>query len=83
MTCQELLHSLDLADYLTGEAREAICAEIEQHLARCPDCTVRVDALRKTITLYRRYGRRSLPEGVEYRLFRVLHLDDFLSSPPG
>ena len=48
--CQELLGQV--SDYVDGELEDALCAEIEAHLADCPDCRVMVDTLRRTISLY-------------------------------
>ncbi len=70
--CRELLGQL--SDYLDGELEEAICAELEAHLAQCPDCRVMVDTTRKTITLYRVSAADALPPDVETRLYKVLQL---------
>lgn len=71
-SCQELLGQL--SDYIDGELEEALCAELEAHLAGCPNCRVMVDTVRKTITLYSRQATTELPSEVEVRLFRVLNL---------
>ena len=71
-SCQELLGQL--SDYIDGELEEALCAELEAHLAGCPNCRVMVDTVRKTITLYSRQATTELPSEVEVRLLRVLNL---------
>jgi len=71
-SCQELLGQL--SDYVDGELEEALCAELEAHLAGCPNCRVMVDTVRKTITLYSRQATTKLPADVEARLFSVLNL---------
>lgn len=71
-SCQELLGQL--SDYVDGELEEALCAELEAHLAGCPDCRVMVDTVRKTITLYSRQATTKLPADVEARLFNALNL---------
>lgn len=73
-TCQELLG--ELSDYVDGELEAALCAELEAHLAGCPDCRVMVDTLRKTIVLYRRQARADLPSDVQARLYKVLKLEE-------
>jgi len=73
-TCQELLG--ELSDYVDGELEAALCAELEAHLAGCPDCRVMVDTLRKTIVLYRRQARADLPSDVQERLYKVLKLEE-------
>jgi len=72
--CRRLLGSL--SDFVDGELEAEICAEIERHLAECPDCRVVVDTLRKTIYLYHVSSQEtSPPEGVRDRLFRRLELE--------
>jgi anti-sigma factor RsiW len=72
LRCKERLAVL--SDYLDGELDEALCTEIETHLAGCDDCRVLVDTLRKTIVLYREYGHEALPAETRVRLFKVLNL---------
>lgn len=63
-----------LSDYLDGELEAALCAELEAHLADCPDCRAMVDTLRKIIILYRSQAPTELPADVKDRLYRVLEL---------
>jgi anti-sigma factor RsiW len=72
--CRHLLGRL--ADYVDGEASQALCQEIERHVSGCENCRVVVDTLRKTVTLYHTRGREPLPGDVEARLYRVLDLKD-------
>lgn len=73
-TCINLLSQL--SDYIDGDLEEALCAQIEHHLAGCPDCRAVVDTLEKTIKLYRTTARRSeVPTEVQARLYKVLKLD--------
>jgi anti-sigma factor RsiW len=72
--CQDLLG--ELSGYVDGELEAALCAELEAHLAECPDCRVMVDTLRKTIVLYRSQSRADLPADVQARLYKVLELDE-------
>jgi anti-sigma factor (TIGR02949 family) len=71
--CRELLGHL--SDYIDGELESAICAQLEAHLAECPDCRVMVDTVRKTIILYRSQVADELPSDVRERLYRVLELE--------
>lgn len=77
--CAEL--QAQLPDYLDGEAKEAICRAIEEHLASCEDCRVVVDTMKKTIALYRAAPRAQVPAEIHHRLVRVLHLDDLPPHP--
>lgn len=71
--CQELLSQF--SDYIDGELDDAVCAELEAHLAECPNCRILVDTLRKTISLYHDHSEPELPADVRQRLFRVLKLE--------
>lgn len=45
--CRELVAQLN--DYLDGELPADLCAELELHLADCPDCQVVLDTLGQTV----------------------------------
>ena len=75
--CHHLLD--DLGDYLDGEASQALCAEIEAHLAQCENCRVVVDTTRKTIELYRDLPAPEPPAGMRRRLYKALDLDEYLT----
>jgi len=74
--CKQLLESLSL--YLDDEAEEALCAEIEQHLAECPNCRIVVDTLSKTMRFYHDHGHASLSKEARERLYTALDLNDYL-----
>lgn len=76
--CREFFNQL--SDYIDGELAESLCAELERHLAGCPDCRVVVDTTRKTVSLYRRFGQAELPEGVSERLWQAIERTGFPSS---
>jgi anti-sigma factor RsiW len=73
-TCRKLLGQL--SDYVDGELEATLCAELEAHLATCPNCRVMVDTMRKTISLYRCGVVAELPPAVKDRLYKVLKLDE-------
>ncbi len=76
--CQSLLGYL--SDYVDGELDPELCMEIDQHLQECHNCTIVVDTLRKTITLYHSAASQpaEVPGVVRERLFRTLNLDDYI-----
>ena len=76
--CQALLGYL--SDYVDGDLSAELCAEIQQHLDECHNCTIVVDTLRKTISLYREAASEpaEVPSVVRERLFRTLNLDDYI-----
>jgi anti-sigma factor (TIGR02949 family) len=71
-TCRELLDHV--SDYIDGELEASICAELEAHLAACPNCRIMVDTVRKTIMLYHTRATTDLPSDVQDRLYKVLNL---------
>jgi anti-sigma factor (TIGR02949 family) len=73
--CQLLLE--DLSIYLDGEASEAVCAEIEQHLSECDDCRVVVDTLNQTLHLYHTLPQPDMPEALRARLYKSLDLEPY------
>lgn len=70
--CQSLLSQL--SDYIDGDLEEALCAELERHLASCENCRIVVNTLAKTITLYHHLPDPDLPAETQDRLFKVLKL---------
>ena len=71
----------EISDYVDGVAGEALCAEIEQHMAGCDDCRIVVDTLKKTIYLYHETSsvKTVIPTDVRKRLFHRLNLEDFIA----
>jgi anti-sigma factor (TIGR02949 family) len=77
--CHQLLGSL--SDFLDGDLESNLCAQIERHLAECPDCKIVVDTMQKTVSLYHTDSEQDkVPEGVRQRLFRRLEIDDLLDK---
>lgn len=75
--CKNLLGSL--SDYIDGEVSGELCLEIERHIARCRNCRVVVDTLRKTISLYQSSSDPAkVPAEVRERLYRTLNLENYL-----
>jgi predicted anti-sigma-YlaC factor YlaD len=78
--CRHLLGSL--SDYVDGTVDEAICDQIEQHLADCNNCRIVVDTLKRTVYLVQESNKAEfqLPEDVRDRLYKALNLEDFLKA---
>jgi anti-sigma factor (TIGR02949 family) len=75
--CRNLLASL--SDYVDGELKDELCAEIEKHMQGCENCRIVVDTLRKTVLLVHENSHQTqLPGDVRQRLFHHLDLDEFL-----
>lgn len=71
--CRQVLDHI--CEYMDGELDAALCAELEAHLAACPDCRALLDSLRETVALYRRCVPNDLPPDVRARLHAALSLD--------
>lgn len=76
--CREFFEQL--SDYIDGELATSLCAELEQHLANCPNCRVVVDTTRKTVSLYRHTSRAELPDGMSERLWLAIEQAGLLSA---
>lgn len=76
--CRELLNSL--SEYVDGTLEEALCRELERHLAECEDCRVVVDTFKKTIYLYHTTAQTNMPNDVRQRLFKRLDLEQFMTE---
>jgi anti-sigma factor (TIGR02949 family) len=77
--CRHLLDSL--SEFVDGELAEEICLELERHLSDCENCTIVVDTLKKTISLYHTTAEApQVPSEVRDRLFHRLDLDEFIQK---
>jgi len=76
--CSRVLTHLN--DYIDQKLSDELCAELEAHLAECENCRVVFDTLNKTLYLVHQLREEppQLPEAVEYRLFAVMKLEQFL-----
>ncbi len=67
-----------LSDYVDGDLASELCADLERHLQTCPNCTVVVNTLRKTIELYQEMSDTDpLPQEIRQRLFVKLDLGEY------
>ena len=67
-----------LSDYVDGDLASELCAELERHLQTCPNCTVVVNTLRKTVELYQETTDTDpLPQEIRQRLFARLDLGEY------
>jgi predicted anti-sigma-YlaC factor YlaD len=69
MTCRGVLDAL--SDYLEGDAGRGVCRAIEEHLEGCERCRMHIDAMKKVITMYKRWRTDPIPEDVSMRLQNV------------
>lgn len=70
--CRELVAQLN--DYLDGELPAGLCAELEHHLAACPDCRVVLNTLGQTLRILHHLDEAPppLPPDLEARILASL-----------
>jgi RNA polymerase sigma-70 factor (ECF subfamily) len=62
-----------LSRYLEGEIGADQCAEMNRHVAQCPQCRERCDSLRRTLALCSRSGERgSVPPEIQEAVRKAL-----------
>ncbi len=71
LSCKDFLAELN--DYLDESAQADLRAELERHLAECPNCWVICDTTQKTIQIYKGMDPYPVSEGVRSRLMEALH----------
>lgn len=77
--CKHLIESI--SSYVDGTLSQALCAELEKHLRECENCVIEVNTIRKTIELYQQVASPcDLPDDVRKRLYRRLHLKDYVET---
>ena len=70
LTCKDFLSELN--EYLDEASQPGVRAEIEAHLAECPNCWVICDTTKKTIQVYKGVALHPLPEAVHSRLMAAV-----------
>ena len=78
--CQSMLSML--SDFIDGELSSEFCTTFENHLEQCPDCSIVVDTLKRTISLYKENSSEAtqVPADVRERLYKCLALEEFLNQ---
>ncbi|MBE2194932.1 MAG: zf-HC2 domain-containing protein [Anaerolinea sp.] len=72
--CKDLLKHFSA--FVDGEASESLCADIERHLAACPECQIILDTLRRTISLYHDLETPTVPDSLRRKLLARFALPD-------
>ena len=70
MSCRKLLS--EISNYLDGEIEPEARQELEEHIAKCPNCWVIFDTTRKTIQIYQGCEPYPIPEPLQTRLQQAL-----------
>ena len=70
MSCKKLLS--EISNYLDGEVETELRQELEEHIAKCPNCWVVFDTTRKTVEIYQGCEPYPIPESLQTRLREAL-----------
>ena len=70
MSCRKLLS--EISNYLDGEIEPEARQELEEHIAKCPNCWVIFDTTRKTVQIYQGCEPYPIPETLQTRLQQAL-----------
>ena len=70
MKCREVIR--EFSSYLDGDLGKEVVADLELHLAKCEDCRVVVDTVRKTVDIYCKAEPVPLPDDIRTRLHEAL-----------
>ena len=60
------------SEHLEGEISASVCADMEQHLSRCPACQSKCDSLQRTLALCRAAPLPEVPKAVQADVRRAL-----------
>jgi RNA polymerase sigma-70 factor, ECF subfamily len=60
------------SEHLEGEISASVCADMEQHLSRCPACQSKCDSLQRTLALCRAAPLPDVPQAVQADVRRAL-----------
>jgi anti-sigma factor RsiW len=62
-----------LADYVEHQLRPEVHAELERHLAQCPNCVAQVKTYQSTVSMLRTIREDELPEDLRLTLKAFIH----------
>jgi hypothetical protein len=51
-----------------------LCRELQEHLEHCPDCTLQVNTIKRTVEIYQAMPPQTVPGEVQKRLLVKLNL---------
>ena len=63
-----------LCDALSEDLSSPLCQELQDHLKQCPDCSLQVDTIKRTVELYQALPLKKVPGEVKERLWARLKL---------
>ena len=81
MKCHKIVAYL--SDYLDREIETLRNEEIERHLKACVDCFSFYQTFKKTVLLYRTWGKTSLPKKVRHQVYYSLKIESYYWKKDG
>ncbi|RJP77671.1 MAG: hypothetical protein C4524_08080 [Candidatus Zixiibacteriota bacterium] len=63
-----------LCTALGEDLNSPVCTELKEHLESCPDCTLQLDSVRRTVEIYRSIPCAHVPGEMQKRLLARLNL---------
>lgn len=72
MTCKKTYRYI--CENLDANLNSSTCVEIKKHLDNCPDCTVYLNTLKKTVLLYKQQKSPTLGKSARKNLMLSLNL---------
>jgi anti-sigma factor RsiW len=66
MSCKTLLR--EVSNYLDADIEPAVRQQLEEHIAKCPECYVVLDTTRKTVEIYQGCEPYPIPTTLQTRL---------------
>ena len=72
-----------LCEALDEDLNSPLCQTLKQHLAECPDCSLQLDTVKRTVEIYQSFPCSRVPGEVHQRLLARLNLPARDSSARG
>ena len=66
MSCKMLLR--EVSNYLDADIDPDLRQQLEEHIAKCPECLVVLDTTKKTVEIYQCCEPYPVPESLQTRL---------------
>ncbi|MFH1861869.1 MAG: hypothetical protein ABH878_03560 [bacterium] len=57
-----------LCESLGEDLNSSLCVELREHLEACPECSLQIDTIKRTVEIYRALPSAEVPGAVQRRL---------------
>lgn len=65
-----------LCDALGEDLNSPVCRELKEHLEGCPECSLQIDTVKRTVEIYRAIPGQRVSADMEKRLLARLNLPE-------